>query len=147
MRRIRSRNTSPELVVRHAVHAAGLRYRIHRKGMPGRPDLVFPGRRVCVFVHGCFWHGCLRCIDGRRAVKSNKTFWTSKVVGNKERDARHRAALEADGWRVLVIWECEARDKVRIRALIKAIRGTATPRRAQTGRRQEHTNGRRDGEA
>src|SRR3989442_1667939 len=88
MRRIRSKDTRPELVVRHYLHGAGFRYRLHRKELPGQPDLVFPSRRLCVFVHGCFWHGCQRCVDGTRLVKSNKKFWKMKVAGNRERDSR-----------------------------------------------------------
>jgi DNA mismatch endonuclease (patch repair protein) len=107
MAAIRSKDTTPELAVRRYLHAGGLRYRLHRRGLPGRPDIVFPSRRVCVFVHGCFWHGCPRCIDGRRAVKSNTGYWAPKIAATRERDTRHRAALEAAGWTVYEVWECE----------------------------------------
>lgn len=122
MAAIRSKDTAPELAVRRALHASGLRYRLHYKKLPGRPDLVFPRRRVCLFVHGCFWHGCPRCIDGRRAVKSNTGYWSAKVAGNKERDERHRATLEAAGWTVLTVWECMTRDPAALRELAEAIR-------------------------
>lgn len=122
MSRIRSSNTSPELAVRRYLHANGLRYRLHSKGLPGRPDIVFPTRRACVFVHGCFWHGCPRCIDGTRKVKSNVAFWEAKVRGNQERDERNTAKLEADGWSVAVIWECETSDATKLAALASAVR-------------------------
>jgi len=122
MRRIRGKNTQPEMLVRRFLHSAGLRYRLHRSGLPGRPDLVFASRRVCVFVHGCFWHGCPHCIDGTRSVKSNALYWQTKIVGNRERDARHVAALEGQGWKVLVIWECETRERGCLLALRDAIR-------------------------
>jgi DNA mismatch endonuclease (patch repair protein) len=119
---IRSKNTVPELAVRRYLHAAGLRYRLHRKGLPGRPDIVFPSRRACVFVHGCFWHGCPHCIDGRRAVKSNSTYWAPKIAGNQARDNRHREALVAAGWTVWTIWECEAGEAAILEQLATAIR-------------------------
>jgi DNA mismatch endonuclease (patch repair protein) len=122
MARIRSKDTAPELAVRRFLHRAGLRFRVHRRDLPGKPDLVFPGRRLCLFVHGCFWHGCPDCIDGTRAVKSNAGYWGPKIEGNRARDARHRAALEADGWTVIVLWECQARDPARLEELASTIR-------------------------
>jgi DNA mismatch endonuclease (patch repair protein) len=107
MARIRSRDTQPELIVRRYLHACGLRFRVHKRGLPGKPDIVFSSRRVCVFVHGCFWHGCPNCVDGTRKVKSNSDFWSAKVRGNSERDARHIVELETAGWKVFTIWECE----------------------------------------
>src|ERR1700674_4838408 len=86
MARIRSKDTAPELAVRRYLHAKGLRYRLHHAGLPGKPDLVFPARRVCVFIHGCFWHGCPHCIDGTRQVKSNSAYWSAKVAGHRARD-------------------------------------------------------------
>lgn len=108
MARIRSRDTTPELAVRKVMHAHGLRYRLHRRDLPGKPDLVFPSRRAVLFVHGCFWHGCPKCVDGTRKVKSNQTYWNPKIAGNRERDARHAATLRADSWKVFTVWECEA---------------------------------------
>lgn len=107
MGRIRSRDTSPELAVRKYLHAKGLRFRLHRRDLPGKPDLVFVGRRAVLFVHGCFWHGCPHCVDGTRKVKSNTGYWTTKISGNRQRDTRHVAALQAAGWSVFTIWECE----------------------------------------
>jgi len=122
MAAIRSKDTAPELAVRRALHASGLRYRLHAKALPGRPDLVFVRRRVCLFVHGCFWHGCPRCIDGRRAVKSNTGYWSAKIAGNRERDGRHQAALEEAGWTVITFWECMSRDPVALQELAATIR-------------------------
>src|SRR5947209_19136927 len=117
MAAIRATNTSPEMKVRSALFRAGLRYRLHDKTLPGRPDIVFRPRRLAVFVHGCFWHGCEKCVDGTRTVKSNSSYWTKKVRSNRERDQRHRAELLAAGWQVEDIWECEARDEKRLENL------------------------------
>jgi DNA mismatch endonuclease, patch repair protein len=117
MRRIRSKDTLPELVVRRFLHRAGLRYRLHARDLPGKPDLVFSARRVCVFVHGCFWHGCTRCIDGTRQVKSNTEYWSPKIEGNRARDERHRRVLRKSGWKVLTVWECECSNPARLRRL------------------------------
>jgi len=111
MRRIRSKGMKPEMVVRRLVHRLGFRYRLHRKDLPGKPDLVFGPRRAVIFVHGCFWHQHEKasCLDGR-APKSNTVYWGPKLARNVERDAVAQKALEHAGWRVLVIWECETRD-------------------------------------
>jgi DNA mismatch endonuclease (patch repair protein) len=109
MSRIRGAHTKPEMRVRKALHAMGLRYRLHGKGLPGKPDLVFAGAGAVLFVHGCFWH-MHRCKYGKPAPATNKTFWAEKRRSNVERDKRNRAALKADGWRVFVIWECQTRD-------------------------------------
>ncbi|WP_243460599.1 very short patch repair endonuclease [Paraburkholderia largidicola] len=109
MRRVRQKDTLPELRVRRIAHAMGLRFRLHRKDLPGRPDLVFPKSRICLFVHGCFWHrhgGCRLA----STPKSNGGFWLSKFDRNIERDECNARDLEALGWRVVVIWECETRD-------------------------------------
>jgi len=125
---IRSKDTAPELAVRRCLHAAGLRYRLHRRDLPGRPDIVFSSRRACVFVHGCFWHGCPHCIDGRRTVKSNSAYWAPKIAGNRERDERHRAALTAAGWTVFIIWECQASNAAELERIAATVR--ALPRRS-----------------
>jgi DNA mismatch endonuclease (patch repair protein) len=111
MRRIKSKDMKPELLVRRLVHALGYRYRLHRKDLPGKPDLVFGPRKKVIFVHGCFWHGHNRqgCLDARRP-KSNTEYWNPKLTRNRERDAERIAALRDDGWGVLVIWECETTD-------------------------------------
>lgn len=112
MARIRSKNTKPEITVRRMVHAAGYRFRLHRKDLPGKPDLVFPGRRAVIFVHGCFWHGhpdptCREAVP----PKSRLEYWGPKLTRNKERDAANVAALKATGWRVLTLWECEIKNR------------------------------------
>jgi len=121
MAAIRSKDTGPELAVRRYLHKTGLRYRLHRQNLPGHPDLVFSSRRVCVFVHGCFWHGCPRCVDGQRAVKSNSSYWTAKINANRLRDARHRKALVKSGWKVFTIWECDVSDVGKLAALATKI--------------------------
>ena len=110
MARIRGHDTAPEIAVRRIAHRMGLRFRLHRKDLPGRPDLVLPKHRLAVFVHGCFWHRHEGC---RRATtpKSRAVFWTEKFAMNVARDARQEAALKELGWRVLVIWECETRNE------------------------------------
>jgi DNA mismatch endonuclease (patch repair protein) len=108
MSRIRSAHTAPELRVRKVLHAMGLRYRLHGKGLPGKPDLVFAGARAVLFVHGCFWH-MHRCKRGKPVPATNKNFWAQKRRSNVERDKRNRKALKADGWHVFEIWECQTR--------------------------------------
>ena len=105
---IRARDTKPEVLVRKALFRAGFRFRLHRRDLPGSPDVVLPGRRVAVFVHGCFWHAH----DGCRYAKTPATrreFWESKLAANVERDKRAREVLLSAGWRVLVVWECATR--------------------------------------
>lgn len=122
MSRIRSVNTSPEIAVRRFLHGQGLRFRLHRRDLPGKPDIVLPGRGTCVFVHGCFWHGCPHCVDGTRKVKSNTAYWSAKIAGNRARDDRHRAALKAAGWAVYVIWACETLNEKRLTAFAAEIK-------------------------
>mgnify|MGYP001628250927 CR=1 FL=1 len=111
MSRVRDRNTKPEMIVRRLVHSLGYRYRLHRKDLPGKPDLVFGPRHKVIFVHGCFWHqhpdpDCKLS----RMPKSRKEFWGPKLSKNRERDQANRAALEAAGWKVLEVWECQIKD-------------------------------------
>lgn len=105
MSRIRSRDTKPEMIVRSALHQLGFRYALHRRDMPGTPDLVFPSRGKVLFVNGCFWHGH-SCRLGIRKPKSNVQFWEQKIADNIRRDGRNISALRRQGWRVMVIWEC-----------------------------------------
>lgn len=119
MRSVKSRDTKPEMVVRRLAHALGFRFRLHRADLPGRPDLVFPGRRKAIFVHGCFWHGHC-CARGARVPKTNAAYWRRKIHRNMERDAQALKDLNADDWRVLVIWECEMRDLDELRARLMA---------------------------
>jgi DNA mismatch endonuclease (patch repair protein) len=108
MRAVRSRDTGPEMIVRRAVTALGYRYRLHGATLPGKPDLVFGPRRKVIFVHGCFWHGH-DCKRGAREPKANADYWRAKVRRNRERDVQTLKILEASGWSVLVVWECETR--------------------------------------
>jgi DNA mismatch endonuclease (patch repair protein) len=108
MSRIRGVNTAPEMRVRKALHAMGIRYRLHGKTLPGKPDLVFAKARAVLFVHGCFWH-MHRCKYGKPVPATNQSFWAEKRRSNVERDKRNRAALKADGWRVFEVWECHVR--------------------------------------
>ncbi|MCP1642028.1 DNA mismatch endonuclease (patch repair protein) [Pseudomonas citronellolis] len=108
MGKIKGRNTKPEMVVRSLCHAMGLRFRLHRKDLPGSPDLVFPKYRLCLFVHGCFWHrhpGCKYAYT----PKTRLDFWLPKLQRNMERDQEKEEALRALGWRVEVVWECETK--------------------------------------
>lgn len=105
MSRIGGKNTAPELTVRKALHAAGYRFRLHRRDLPGTPDIVLPRYRSAIFVHGCFWHGH-DCPRGRLPATRTE-FWETKIRGNQARDARNKEALEARGWQVLTIWTCE----------------------------------------
>lgn len=109
MRAVRSKNTTPELKVRRLLHGAGYRFRLHRKDLPGSPDLTFSARKAVVFVHGCFWHGH-DCKRGARAPKSNADYWTAKFARNIARDARNLEALHVLGWRVAAVWECELKE-------------------------------------
>ena len=108
---IRGKDTRPELIVRRGLHAMGFRYRLHDRKLPGRPDLVFPGLKAVILVHGCFWHG-----HGCHLFKwpaSRIEFWREKISGNRERDAGNLARLRDAGWRVLVIWECALKGRLK----------------------------------
>jgi len=111
MRSIRSKDTKPELRVRALLRKLGMTgYRLHRKDLPGRPDIAFIGRKKAIFVHGCFWHGH-DCPEGRRRPASRQGYWLPKIAGNQARDARHAEALQAAGWDILLVWECDARSE------------------------------------
>lgn len=112
MRRVRSKDTRPEWVVRRALHGMGYRYRLHPKDVPGRPDIVFKGRRKVIFVHGCFWHQHPdpNCTLARRP-KSRHDFWSAKFEANTKRDAAVAAELSRRGWQALVVWECQLKDR------------------------------------
>lgn len=120
MRRVKGRDTTPELVVRRALTRLGARYRLQRADLPGKPDIVLPGRRLAIFVHGCFWHGH-DCARGARTPKQNRDYWVAKVGRNVARDARTRDALAAAGWRVETIWECELKDPAALTARLEAL--------------------------
>lgn len=116
-------NTAPEIAVRRYLHAAGLRFRLHDKGLPGRPDVVLPGHRVAIFIHGCFWHRHPGCRYATTPA-SNATFWHDKFKSNVRRDKAKRELLEQQGWTVLVVWECEARDGNRLDRLYWTVRAS-----------------------
>ena len=120
MSNIRAKGMKPEMAVRRITHAMGYRYRLHRKDLPGKPDLVFPGRRKVIFVHGCFWHqhADLACKISRRP-RSNQDYWLPKLERNVKRDAEHQARLTELGWDVLVIWECDVESGDGIADLIR----------------------------
>jgi DNA mismatch endonuclease (patch repair protein) len=140
MRRIRARNTGPELAARRIVTGLGYRgYRLHRSDIPGKPDLAWLGRRIAIFVHGCFWHSHT-CKVGRRRPRSNTDYWIPKLARNKERDRAHRARLNRDGWRTLVIWECELANEEKARRKISSFLSQLwrQPNRAKPSRKKQH---------
>jgi DNA mismatch endonuclease (patch repair protein) len=120
MAAIRGKDTKPEMVVRKALHGAGLRFRLHRRELPGSPDIVFGRIKTVVFVHGCFWHHH-QCAP-RRWPKTRKAFWRAKILGNETRDRRTIHLLKAAGWRVEIVWECELRDGRRVGRLIRLVK-------------------------
>ena len=120
MRANKSKNTSPELRVRRALHALGLRYRLHDKKLPGKPDVVLRSRRTVVEVRGCYWHGHEGC-KLASAPARNTEYWGPKLARTRQRDADNEAALTAAGWRVVVIWECATRDPARLAAAAQEV--------------------------
>jgi DNA mismatch endonuclease, patch repair protein len=120
MRRVKARDTTPERRVRKLLTALGARYRLHRKDLPGSPDVVLPGRRLAIFVHGCFWHGH-DCPRGSRVPKANRDYWQAKVARNRARDAEAEAKLQALGWRVECVWECDLKDAAGLQARLAAL--------------------------
>ena len=122
MRAVKSKNTKPEIAVRRVAHRIGYRFSLHRADLPGKPDLAFPSRHAVIFVHGCFWHrhGCKR---GARTPKTNTAYWTAKIARNATRDRAQIKRLKAEGWRALVIWECEIRNEARLTARLRRFLG------------------------
>ncbi|HEX2817352.1 MAG TPA: DNA mismatch endonuclease Vsr [Phenylobacterium sp.] len=120
MRRVKGKDTTPELAVRKALTRLGARYRLHRKDLPGKPDIVLPGRRLALFVHGCFWHGH-DCARGARVPKQNRDYWVGKVGRNRARDVASREALTALGWRVETVWECDLKDAAALTSRLKRL--------------------------
>jgi len=123
MRSVGRADTKPEMVLRRALHAMGYRYRLHRRGLPGTPDLVFPGLRKVIFVHGCFWHRHLGCAKAT-TPKTRREFWEEKFAANVARDARVQAELAATGWAVMVVWECETKNLKTLMQRVKTFLGT-----------------------
>lgn len=118
MSRVRQKNTKPEVRLRQWLHAAGYRFRLHRKDLPGTPDIVMPGRKTAVFVHGCFWHGH-DCKAGALPA-TNTEFWANKIDKNRRRDEAAVARLEELGWRPVQVWECELRDRAALEARLRS---------------------------
>lgn len=131
MSRIRGKNTVPEMIVRRLVHGMGFRYRLHRRDLPGRPDLVFPARREVIFVHGCFWHRHA-CRFGSVRPRTNAEFWEEKRSGNVARDKLAMEALAALGWTARIVWECETRNP---NALGRSLRAFLRSAAGANGRR------------
>ena len=121
MRAVKSRDTSPELAVRALLRRFAPGYRLHRRDIPGTPDIAFIGRKRAIFVHGCFWHGH-DCARGARTPKANADYWRAKIARNVARDAQHQAALTAQGWRVFIVWECALKAPDFERQLVTAVR-------------------------
>jgi DNA mismatch endonuclease, patch repair protein len=139
MRSVRRKDTGPEILIRKELHAAGLRFRLNQGNLPGSPDIVLTKHAIVVFVHGCFWHGH-RCKHGRVASATNTEFWIEKVQSNRRRDARKSRELKEKGWRVVVIWECEAKKGIghlKVLAAIwsssNAVAGFNKPAKRRTG--------------
>jgi len=122
MRRVKSGDTKPEMVVRKMVHAMGFRFRLHRRDLPGTPDLVLPRHHKVILVHGCFWHGH-DCPAGHKRPKSNTAYWRRKLERNCLRDAENLAKLKAMGWDVLILWECEIRNAKNMRLQLERFLG------------------------
>ncbi|HOZ27124.1 MAG TPA: DNA mismatch endonuclease Vsr [Hyphomonadaceae bacterium] len=125
MRAVKSRDTAPEMKVRRAAHALGLRFRLHRSDLPGKPDLVFPAKQTALFVHGCFWHGH-DCARGARMPQNNRDYWQAKISRNRARDKASLAALKKLGWTPRIIWECQTRDEAALSRLVQRQVGKRT---------------------
>jgi len=121
MSAIRGGDTKPEMRVRSLLHALGYRFRLHRKDLPGKPDIVLPKYRTVIFVHGCFWH-CHDCRYGNVVPATRSEFWTAKRAGNVARDRRKREQLESAGWRVETVWECETKNEDGLLSLLKEMK-------------------------
>lgn len=139
MRRIKSRDTVPELLVRRLLHSLGFRFRLHRRDLPGSPDLVFPSRKKVIFVHGCFWHGH-DCPRGNRVPKTNQSYWRVKLSRNRERDRRNCEMLRDSGWDPYIVWECETKHMAALSERLSLWLSAATSNPTVTGR---HTSGQR----
>jgi DNA mismatch endonuclease (patch repair protein) len=118
MQAVKRRDTGPEMRVRRALHALGYRFRLHRKDLPGTPDIVLPRHRKIILVHGCFWHGHPCCKRATLPVNNAET-WRAKIEGNQKRDLRNLTSLREQGWNVLIVWECEVRDSARLANLLR----------------------------
>jgi DNA mismatch endonuclease, patch repair protein len=125
MRAVKGKDTTPEMTVRRMIHAMGYRYRLYRKDLPGKPDLVFPQLQKIIFINGCFWHGH-DCARGARIPKTNRKYWQEKIARNCRRDAESIATLQSLGWRVAIIWECELKDLEKVKKRVAKFLSQAT---------------------
>ena len=115
MQAVKSKDTAPEMTVRRLVHGMRYRFRLHRKDLPGKPDLVFPRLHKVLFVHGCFWHGH-SCARGARVPLQNRAYWTKKIARNRERDKKAQVSLKTLGWDVMAVWECQLKNEASLAA-------------------------------
>jgi len=122
MRSVKGRNTAPEMVVRRLAHSLGYRFRLHRAELPGKPDLTFVSRQAVIMVNGCFWHGH-NCKRGARVPKTNTNYWKAKISRNAKRDKKNLALLKRNGWKALVVWECEMSDQRKLSARLRRFLG------------------------
>jgi DNA mismatch endonuclease, patch repair protein len=113
MSRIRGKDTKPEMILREGLHQAGLRFRLHARELPGRPDLIFPRYHAAVLIHGCFWHG--HDCPMFKLPRTRTEFWAGKIAGNRARDRQNEAALSRQGWRIMTVWECALKGSARLR--------------------------------
>ncbi|WP_018267485.1 very short patch repair endonuclease [Methylosinus sp. LW4] len=118
MRAVKSRDTSPEKAVRALLRGFAPHYRLHREDVPGNPDIAYVGRKRAIFVHGCFWHGH-DCARGARTPKTNADYWRGKIARNRARDIAHQEKLASIGWRALIVWECELKDRAALEAKLR----------------------------
>lgn len=131
MSRVRNRNTQQELLVRSLLHRLGFRFRLHRKNLPGSPDIVLPKYHVAIFVHGCFWHGHA-CPRGK-LPSTNRPFWQTKITANIERDRQAGRLLQAAGWRVIVVWGCETASIAKLTQLAHRLAAEVPSNPSDTG--------------
>lgn len=118
MSKVRAKNTKPEIAVRKLLHHMGLRFRLHRNDLPGKPDICLPKYKAVIFVHGCFWHRHAKC-QKTRMPKSNLAYWETKFANNIERDKQHKRSLKKLGWTVITVWECEVRNGAKLQQRLR----------------------------
>lgn len=135
MQAVRSKNTKPELMLRSLLHREGYRFRLHRRSLPGTPDLVFPARRKAVEVRGCFWHGHAGCARAKLPA-TRQDYWIPKLEANRTRDAANERALALMGWRLLIVWECELREAAQVLKRVRRFLGEPRPERPASKRQQ-----------
>ena len=128
MSRIRGKDTKPELLVRHFLHSCGFRYKLHDKSLPGKPDIVLPRYRTIIFIHGCFWHGHARC-KYFKVPETRTEWWLDKIKRNKLNDAKGLTILKKEGWKVIVVWECELKPAKTIATLSRIIQNITVSRK------------------